>query len=188
MRRNQEVERESDDELGAMLQEHFAAELDPHVGRARRAFEAHVLRETSASPRRPSRRGTFGTWLFRTAGPAAAAGLAAFFVVQQVARHRQPTVIGTNVTPTNYHPSTNVSPTVAITTPADTSPQWEEVRKVVCSGAQDNGLVVLDNKTPARVVRRVSMERTEWLDPKRNVRVEVEVPREKVMLIGMDPY
>jgi hypothetical protein len=49
-------------------------------------------------------------------------------------------------------------------------------------------VLVLDGEAPARVVTRVSMERTEWVDPTRGVRVEETVPRERVMLIGIDTY
>jgi hypothetical protein len=34
----------------------------------------------------------------------------------------------------------------------------------------------------------VSTESTEWFDRERNVRVETTVPRERVMLIGVDTY
>ncbi len=64
----------------------------------------------------------------------------------------------------------------------------EEVQQVVSTLALDKGVVMLEGETPARVVRNVSMERTQWYDERKGVSVEVEVPHEKTILLPVDTY
>lgn len=49
--------------------------------------------------------------------------------------------------------------------------------------AQDGGLIYTADQEPTRVVRYNSMERHVWANPSTGARVEVEVPREDVVLV-----
>jgi hypothetical protein len=64
---------------------------------------------------------------------------------------------------------------------------WQQLQQVDTSATLDQGTIVVGG-APARVVKTVSTQRTEWLGPDRNVRVETTVPQERVMLIGIDTY
>jgi len=61
-------------------------------------------------------------------------------------------------------------------------------RETVYEQVWDEGTVFLDPTMPCRKVRRSSLERVSWRDPERGVNMEVVVPREEIVLIGMETY
>ncbi len=164
---------DDDEQFDARLRGILAGELDPQLGRARRAFERHVS-STSDTRRRGGR-----SWVIGLAGAALAASLAAVWVVPKFVATKISEIVQTQ--PGVFSPA--VAPDVR-----ESATEWEPVERVVSSRTLEDGLVVLDDKTPARFVRQVAMERTQWVDPKRGIRVEAVVPREKVTLIAMDTY
>lgn len=165
-----------DDQLDAMLREHLAATLDSQLGRSRRAFEAHI-----AGPRKPSRRSTNKrAW---TAIGVLTGGLAASLLAAAWALP-----IHKPASPVPIAASTNVLPTSSSPAPAEAAYRFRKVGQVLSCRTQDEGLIVIDDHTPARIVRQVEMERTQWFDEGRGVRIETITPREDVKLIHLETY
>jgi hypothetical protein len=187
----------NDPQRDETLRRHFAAALDGQAGRARAAFERHVEQQRGAPGRGRTRpRGArAGMWVVAGVGAAMAASLAAIWAVPLMrttpptpsasVNHAGPAALGHSqamVAATSLP-----SPTTAAALAADGS-RWTQVGLAVTSAAVDEGVVVIDDRTPARIVKRLSIERTQWVDPARGVRVETVVPRERTMLIDMDTY
>ena len=67
----------------------------------------------------------------------------------------------------------------------ETEPAWfepaESAREMIA--AEDGGMVFDDEREPAQVVRLSSVERHAWANPATGAWVEVEVPREDVVLM-----
>jgi hypothetical protein len=183
--------------LDATLRGFLGAELDGQRGRARTAFETHVTRRSTrplpaggALVRgRPARS---RAWVIGLAGAGAAmaASLAAVWAVPMFTRN----TVSTTTTMTSIDAGVNPH-RESTSRPGDTSGQsasaetdWRPVQQVTRTATVDQGLVLVGGTAPARVFRRVSTESTEWFDRERNVRVETTVPRERVMLIGVDTY
>ena len=201
-----------DPELDALLKSHLAAELDGQLGRAGRAFEEHLrLSRTTLLPR-PRRSIRARSWMIGAiASAAVAASVGAAMWVVPAANPTQPgdtplTVVkGPGIDPAGIDPGgigpAHVSPggapapvtptdsgSIASAAPPPDAPQWEQVEQLVSTVSLDKGVVLLDDHTPARLVRRVSLEQTEWVDPQRGVRVQAFVPRQDVRLISLDTY
>ncbi len=84
---------EEDKELDAMLRGHLAGKLDGQVGNARRAFEAHVQRSTIARDLRGPHWLNSRAWKIGLFVGAAAATLAAVWMLPRVWRQQQPVVV-----------------------------------------------------------------------------------------------
>src|SRR5688572_24171553 len=177
----EENQHDDDVELESRLRAYLETELSGQLGRARQAFERHVATgQTSRTPRAGGR-GRFTRVL--TIGiitTAAAASLAALWATPGLRQPEQPELATTQPGPAPKA-SRDVSTHGAKT-------NWEEVGFVVTSVALDRGTVVLENQKPARLVRQVSLERTEWVDEARGVRLEAFAPRETTQLLGIDTY
>ncbi|MGA2254993.1 MAG: hypothetical protein ABSG53_10050 [Thermoguttaceae bacterium] len=52
----------------------------------------------------------------------------------------------------------------------------------------DDGVVVLENKTAVRQLRRQTIRRVFWHDPERNIRIEATLPCEQVVLLREVTY
>lgn len=78
-------------------------------------------------------------------------------------------------------PKTNsAAPAVAAAAESDFEPV-EVTRDLVA--AEDGGLVFEDPEEPARMVRYTTLERHVWTHPVTGARLEVEIPREDVVLV-----
>jgi len=185
----------TEQELDATLRTHLSAELDGQLGRAGHAFEAHVKFAHSAAtaPARAAGSRSVRTrlWVIGFMGAAVAASIASIWLLPvtppqagtPVVLSTQPAGHGSGV----VSGEASTSPTSPDTSPDD-APQWEQVERLVNSVTLDRGPVVLENNTPARLVRRVALEETEWVDERRGVRMRAVVPRQDVRLISLDTY
>jgi hypothetical protein len=185
-----------EDEIENLLRDHLAAELDTQRGRARRAFEAHVAHVARTGVGGASRAPAHGVlsrerrarlWVVGAVGTAVAASLAGLWAVP-VARTGNSTSVMETTTggaPRAENPGTQPQTPHLVSDPAV---YWERTEQLVSSVTLDKGTVVVDDDTPVRVIRRVAVERTQWVDPRRGVTVEAVVPHEDVKLIVMDTY
>ena len=186
----------NDDELDATLRAYLAAELDGQVGRAGQAFQEHLALAHPGARRQGGgiRSTRAGLWMIGALGTAVAASVAATmwavpvtttpgagdFVAVATAESEKP--VNVDRTPGG---EASVDP---VQTSASLAVNWEQVERVVSSRTVDRGLVLLDDNTPARLVRRVSLEQTEWVDEQRGVRMQAFVPRQEARLISLDTY
>ena len=193
---------ERDDDGGgvdAMLRDHFAAALDGHVGRSRRAFERHVAAmSTAASPvfdaplRTRDRRG----WVIAGLGAGLAASVAAIFVIPTLRVAPQPPVaavsnreVGPGIAGHRGGSPLAAAPIPSVPATNVVSPfHFQKVDEVLSRHAEVEGLIVIDDHTPARIVRERAVERTRWVDERRGVRIETIVPREDVKLIHLETH
>ena len=81
-------------------------------------------------------------------------------------------------------PSADVQPAEprTVTTIAENLFEPEESSRELV-GTEDGGLIYTADEEPTRIVRYNSMERHVWANPSTGARVEVEVPREDVVLV-----
>ena len=176
--------------LESDLREHLAAELDTQLGRSKRAFREYIVRTRVSAPDvivKTSTAAQFRAkfWTLTAAG-AIAAGLAAFWAVPLVMNRGNTTAIND---PTHAAPAAELAAVTAASPTDDAAGgEWEEVEKVVSTMTVDDGLVIIDDRTPARLIRRVEMERMQWFDQRRGMSLETVVPRENVQLITLDTY
>ena len=177
---------ENDDQLDEMLSQHLKSKLDPQRGRARLAFETHLL--VSGKPARK-----FGpqvvrprVWMIGIVGTAVAASIGALWAM--------PSMFPVKATPnpvTLSEPVTDQNVTMPIAHVAQSDVpvhQWEPVGSVVNCVSENQGVVLIGHNTPARVVREVSTESMQFLCPQQNVRVEIVVPRETTRLIPIETH
>jgi hypothetical protein len=186
-----------DARLDATLRGFLCAELDGQLGRARAAFEARATpstRSTHGAAQRQRRFSRSRVWVIGVAGAgtAMAASLAAVWAVPLLGRMSSHTTATTTsiVTPLLPSPHAESPGVTADTTAAGATgdADWQPVQQVTSSATLYQGVLLVGGKAPARVVRNLSTERTEWFDPDRNIRMETTVPRENVMLINVDTY
>jgi hypothetical protein len=206
---------DGDGSIDALLSDHFAAALDGQVGRAGRAFERHIAAvadeadgegPAAATTRlvRPVRASARRGWVIATLGTGLAASVAALFTVSVMRNNGQvpvasgsaedmaPSVAGHLGVP-EKPPAVDVPADVSSTATATVvtlEPQFHfrKVDEVLSRYAQIEGLVVIDDHTPARIVRERAVERTRWVDERRGLRIETVVPREDVKLIHLETH
>jgi hypothetical protein len=180
-------EEESDDQLDAMLRTHLTSRLDAQLGRARRAFEAHLAESRPQQGTASAVRSRF--WVIGVVGTALAASIAALWAV--------PIVWPGATTPLAKHTTDVPQPLPPVLPRATTSSRtaavqagtgWEQVGSVVSCISHDKGVVLIGNDTPARVVQQFETERMQFVCPTRGVRVEIEVPRQTTNLIPLDTH
>ena len=199
-------------ELDETLRAFLSAELDGQLGRAGQAFEEHLrlahpaVAAAAPAARRGRTRATGAPlWVIGALGTAVAASIGAAVWVAPVGQQ----VPDDRVALTHTRPATPEEPTAPgrggsaavvaqatgpaaapTETPAEmpAAPRWEQVEQLVSTVTLDNGPVVLEDNTPARLIRRVALERTEWVDEQAGVRVRAVVPRDDVQLIALDTY
>src|SRR4051812_49107060 len=140
-----DFDEQTDPELDAMLSEHLRERLDPQLGAARRAFESQLRTSPLASSRRtaPKRR----IWLALSPLAAVAATIAMIVFVK---------MHSTSPLPPHIDP---IEP-LAVTPPSevgslDETLSWQTV---------DQGIVFLDDNTPARQVLRRQIQELRWVD------------------------
>jgi hypothetical protein len=149
----------SDHDLDELLKGHLAACLDGQLGRSALAFRAQQ------SPRRLlGRRGLL-------AGAALAAGLVIAAMTWALLARQG----------TNGH---RISPPheVVMGSKIDTAPPM--VQSTTWSPVTDDGLAVVDDQ-PVRRLRRQIVDQVEWYDARDGAMVTRRMPREQLILIGV---
>jgi hypothetical protein len=140
----------NDDNLDALLREHFAAELDGQLDRA----PAVLARSSRRLP-----------WRAAIWPVALAASVAAVFAVAAFLRHEQPSR-GTPHTHIAQADDPSVEHQIA----------WNTV---------DEGTVMVEGDRPMRSIRRQRMDSFRWIDPETKASMELSIPHNEVVLIGM---
>ena len=149
----------SDQFLDQLIGEHVKGELDPHLGKSAEYFDR--IAEGDVIAHSPWRR-AMGS-IVALAASIMVAWLA--FALYSDSKHTQP-----------QDPMSIVP---------DAPPMAIELERTVMWREFDEGTVMLENNTPARRIRRQSIERVQWYDPTRGSVVEVTKPEEEVILIEM---
>ena len=170
---------ERDEIVDDALRTYLAAELDPQLGRARRAFERHLATTTPAPPRGVRSRG----WVIGTVGAALAASVLAVWALPGFRPTPPAEVTGVAPTPVP-HPSTGRATSA---NSASAAADWQQCGYGSTSVTRNGACVLIDNM-PARVVERMEVERRQWFDPNRGVRIEAVSPQHNVHLIDVDTY
>lgn len=160
------------DPFDEMLSDHFRGELRPKAGRAGACFLAAV--SPPAHPLeyqrvRPARRRVTQAIGFAMA----AAALVAVVLGAGIFNMRRTTSIS----------SPPLMPPARV---AAASP-FVPVEQVTESRTVDEGTVVF-NDAPVRQVRRQVRQTMQWYDPQQNANIEITVPREQVVYVGLQPY
>jgi hypothetical protein len=180
------TEHDRDERLDDALRAYLAAELDPQLGRARRAFERHLAGARPAAPRRARSRSRARGWVIGVVGTALAACVAAVWAVPALWPRDSHTLTGATEPPAP--PTRPPMPVAAVTHTRPAPVGWQHGGVSVTSVTHNVGCVVVGDGGPARLVERVDVERREWFDPGRGVRVEAVYPQREVQLIGLDTY
>jgi hypothetical protein len=155
-----------DRQLDALLSEHFAAELDGHVGRCAAAFEHRAA---------PQRRHHPGGWAM-----ALAAGVAAAACVAVVWNYRHQPKQG----PQMANPLSQPSPGQLADAQQTQAPFME--RALALQNVDEGTFVMQD--VPVRQVRQVLLENVRWYDPREKTEVQLTIPRERLIFIEMETY
>ena len=160
------------DMLDALLRDHLRGELDSQLGRAEAGFARELSRRRNSSPRRTGRLLIGGLW---------AAGLmaASVGIVWGVAVHHAA-----------QRPQIAPRHEARADPPALTMPRQAEIplEQIVTYRTLDEGAVVLENHGPARQLRRQVLQTVQWYDQQRKASLEITVPREQIVFVGMPSY
>jgi len=176
------------DPLDQLLHEHLAQQLNPHVGRAAQAF----LRDTAARDAAPT--ASTRTMRLWWAAPLLAVAAAIAIFAGPLLRFTAPRSVdapsvASGIAPSVARPQLPVTPD----NPTSDSPAADavlasydpqDVEGVVRWASRDEGMVWLDDETPARKIRRQRWETVEWTDPRDSSRIAVSVPREEIVLVS----
>jgi hypothetical protein len=171
--------------LESLLSRHFSKALDGQLGRAAERFEAEMARgpvasvQPSARWRRPDR----AFWAWAGSVTAVAASIALVFAV---VRFGPPSPHDSRGSLSHTAPSTApAGPTlVASTAPA---PSEEPIERAMWWRTIDQGTVYIDD-TPMRQLLRQQVEELKYRGPDGTESVQVNVPREEVMLVVYNKY
>jgi len=85
-------------------------------------------------------------------------------------------------------PPADLAPEIAANLPAAAAARYQPVgwTNTILSAA-DEGIVHHDVRGPARRIRYESVETFQFRDPKTGAVIEIDVPREEVVFVGLDP-
>ncbi len=149
------------DPFDSMLRTHLKRELDAHVGSAMLKFD----QEIRSVPVRPMR---IGAWQSRVRYAVAAllmlgVGVASSLFYGNVGGHK------------TSDPIANVKTNEPFTDAVQSS--WTQT--------YDQGTVMVDPQTPARMVRRVQYEKTDWKDASGKWQSRIDIPHEDVILVDI---
>jgi hypothetical protein len=159
----------SDDELDQLVAEHLSKRLDPHVGKTRAAFEA-----MRAAERRDALRRRLFVGSMVSAGGLIAASIAIAWGVWSI---RWKPI---------HPPIAKQDVPLAAAVALKTGPQ--DLQRVVTWETLDDGMEVIDGKTPMRKLRREEIEEVQWFDPENKATIRMTIPREQVVLVEMKRF
>ena len=193
-----------DTTLETMLREGLSARLNDQLGRSAAAFMAHVGREDAGAPahepapplrmadapgwRAPTR---VNSWVIGLAGAALAASLAALWVAPAAFRARVPFAPIHNWDATMVSNGNPGDPAMVADSDLSRAPGQPPLIQWVQNRTVDEGTVILDEPgrlVPARKLRHLQLEHTQWYDPAQRGQVEMTVPRENIKFVTMDTY
>ena len=164
MNEQRQQQQMNDDELDVLLRGHFANELDAQLGRAPAAFSRSSIRRLR-SPWRAA--------VWSGAGLAMAAAVAAVLTYGPLLK------LIRNGEGHDNQIANKVSPT-----PATVVSDEPDVQHEIAWNTIDQGTVIY-NDEPMRSIRRERVDRMSWFDASSNATVEVTVPHNEVILVGL---
>jgi hypothetical protein len=151
----------NDDNLDTLLREHFASQLDGQLDKAR---YGQLDRAPAAFARSSRRR----PWRAVVWPLALAAGIAAVFVLPALLRRgEKPALPGPQVAQITSSPS--VEHEIA----------WNTI---------DQGTVFIADDQPMRSIRRERTDSFRWIDPETSALMELSIPHNEIVLVGMSAY
>jgi hypothetical protein len=160
----------NDTEFDAMFRQYLSAELDVHQGRSQRHFRRYLDNASRAAWKRRN-------WLIGAFITGMAASVAMLW--------------GSPL----FHFSTPAAPPSSGNTVASVSSRIEPpvsvspaVERIVQSQTTDEGVVLLGEDAPFRVLRHQSIEQENWFDQRQNIRAQQVTPREDLVFIKMPTY
>ncbi|HEY2584929.1 MAG TPA: hypothetical protein VGI81_04085 [Tepidisphaeraceae bacterium] len=154
-----------DEQFDAMLSGFFQETLDPQRGRAERGFRRH-LDEVARSAWR------MRTWVIGAFATGMAASVAMLWAV--------PLILPA------HSGSSQPGVRIAQGTPApDVIPN---VERVVQTHTTDEGVMVLGDDSPVRVLRRQQLDQTRWTNDRHDVQREQSTPQDEWVFIKMPTY
>jgi hypothetical protein len=167
-------------QLDDAIREHLAARLDGQLGRAQAAFRDHVAQASSlcSSPDDATLASSLCSASLRSRAHAlrwlaAGAALAAGIVVAWLLLSGP----APDTTVPIAHPAPHVPPAAI-----------EQYEKSVVWRTIDDGTVMVDDQTAARQFRRQFVRRAQWYDPNEQASIQVIVPRQEIIRVGLDKY
>jgi hypothetical protein len=164
----------NDSQLDALLTRHLSSQLDRQLGRSEARFEQmlRMQRQLQVVPEAPERKFRINPFMIGLVGAAMAASIAAVFVLPQLLQ----------VKPGQVKPSPRIIAQGPTTNAEDVIP----VEREVSWRTLDRGTVFVgEDEQPMRGLVRQRVDNFRWSDPSSNTKVEVSVPRDEVMLVGM---
>jgi hypothetical protein len=157
----------NDDNLDVLLREHFSAELDPQLDTGKRdAFAPARSGQLDRAPAVFARSSRRLPWRAAIVPFALAASIAAIFIVPALL-NRDPQATETEVVQGVPH------------TPVEHEIAWNTV---------DQGTVFVDSDVPMRSILRERTDNFRWIDPETNASMEVSIPQNEVIFVGMTAY
>jgi hypothetical protein len=116
--------------------------------------------------------------------PAVAAGIVAAGILAAIHAHA-PHDAGKSTSPETAAPAPQVTQSPVSSPKGPASPLRVEFDRSVLV---NDGVVVLENNTAIRQMRRQTIRRVVWNDPQQNVRIEATLPCEQVVLLREVTY
>lgn len=154
---------ELEDSLDTMLRSHLKRELDPHLGFAMRKFDRERTFSIGSSAGQ-------SPWGSRIRFAAAAVVMLGIGVTGSILYRN----LG----------STGSSP-IAESLPVSREIPFTEAVQSSWTQTYDGGTVMVDPQTPARMLRRVQYEKTEWKDASGKWQSRIDIPHEDVILVDI---
>jgi hypothetical protein len=149
----------NDEQLDLLLREHLSAELDPQLGKAPAAFEAKPRR-------RPTSWRSMLISLSIGGGFALAAAIGGLFIFAPLLKVMN-----------KPDPRQIVMPVTPVSEPVEHEVAWNTV---------DQGTVFVNDDVPMRSVLRQRVDSLKWVDPDTHATIEMKVPRDEVVLVGLN--
>jgi hypothetical protein len=150
----------NDEQLDNLLGDSLNESLDPQRGRAEAYFRQYLRGEARVAWKQ--RAWLIGAFVGGMAASVAALWAAPWFRAADPSPHR--------------------SPVSQATSPQLIAPA---VQRVVNSQTIDEGVLVLDDNTPVRVLRRRAVERTRWFNQEEQVQREQVTPKDDFVFIKL---
>jgi hypothetical protein len=155
-----------EEQFDAMMGGFFKDALNPQLGRSERTFRRH-LNEALRSAWRQR------TWVIGAFATGMAASVAMLWAVPAFR---------------TASPSPAPAGMVSQASTGSNGATIPEVERVVQSHTTDEGVMVLGDDTPVRVLHRQRLEQTRWLNDPQHARQEQGVPQDEMVFIKMPTY
>jgi len=153
-----------EERLDRLISHHLSQQLDPQLGRAVFKFEADVV----GQPARPN------PWPRRLIGLAMSAAACLMLAWGWQTLHRSVQKVGSNNPPQIVQ--------------VEQSPELVPVSESISWRTIDDGVIGVQDDVPIRQLRNQVLQYVEWYDPQRKATVEMTVPREEIVLIGLPSH